>query len=150
MHEATLTSGHRIASGLAKDPRFPRGTLALQLPIFKTRGLDILARGFHPATLNLSIAPLSWKPLQPCLTLRGVRWTESFPPEDFSFFDCRIASPHDPVLIKGLVYYPHPETKPDHFQDPSIIEVFAPVLTNIAYGDQFQIDLDPAQMNILK
>jgi hypothetical protein len=148
MLEAVLTRGHRIASGLAGDPRFPKGTLALQLPLFKARGLDLLALGFHPATLNLSIAPLTWEPRRPKLTLRGVHWTDRFPPEDFSFFDCRLAPAVGPASVQGLVYYPHPETKPDHFQDPTIIEVFAPKFETISYGETLGIELPPDQISI--
>ncbi|MEM7145691.1 MAG: hypothetical protein AAF591_11190 [Verrucomicrobiota bacterium] len=149
MLTATLTQGHRIASGLAQDPRFPDGTLALQFPLFQEHGLDLAARGLHPATLNLSIAPLTWKPLAPAHTFRQLAWTDHFPPEDFSFFDCQLTPPHTDTPLDALIYYPHPDTKPpDHPQSPSTLEVLAPKLKNIAYGDTFQIHLPPSQIEI--
>ncbi|MEM8953792.1 MAG: hypothetical protein AAGD22_06555 [Verrucomicrobiota bacterium] len=145
---ATLTRGHRVASGLAGDPRFPKGTIALQIPFFKEHGLDLLARGLHTATLNLSISPHIWKPVSPTLTLKQIDWTPDFPPEDFSFFDCQLKPPHARSYVEALVYYPHPDTKPDYHQSPSTIEVLAPKLPDVTYGDTFALRLSPHQIEI--
>lgn len=139
---ATIVQGHRVASGLANDSRFPDGTLALQAPHFAAQGIDLTA--FYLGTLNLSIAPYRYTIGQPKCTLRGVRWSAISPPEDFSFFDCQL-SVNDRTVM-GLVYYPHPETKPEHFQAPDILEVLAPQLAGIGYGDRLMIAIDPAQI----
>ena len=52
----TVVRGHGVASGCAGDPRFPAGTLGLQLPIFASLGLQL--DGFYHGTINVSLAPL--------------------------------------------------------------------------------------------
>lgn len=39
--KATIIQGHRVASGLNGNPAFPGGTLRMQAPFFKARGLDL-------------------------------------------------------------------------------------------------------------
>jgi hypothetical protein len=51
-----------------------------------------------------------------------LKWHPTEPAEDFSFFDIRAAGPvGEPVA--GLIYYPHPDTKPVHFQQPDVLEL---------------------------
>lgn len=139
---ATIVPGHRVASGLGGNPRFPGGTLAMQRPYFLERGLDLGI--YHPGTLNLSIAPWRYEVVQPRLTFRQVQWHPTAPAEDFSFFDC--------VLIlqgkdyAGLIYYPHPETKPEHFQDDDILEVLAPMIDGANYGSTVHLTVASGQM----
>ncbi len=140
---ATVMPGHRVASGLNHNPRFPGGTLAMQQPHFARLGLDLSV--YHPGTLNLSIAPHRYRVMAGRLTFRQVKWHPVEPAEDFSFFDCRLILPGaEPVA--ALVYYPHPETKPEHFQSPDMLEVLAPSLPGLAYGMQVDLAVDPAQM----
>ena len=128
----TIIQGHQVASGNAKDPRFPNGTLALQAPIFAAKGFTIDT--YHPGTINVSIAPLTYEILKPIRTFRDVKWHPDTPPEDFSFFNCRIRLADDADYVDALVYRPHPETKPEHFQDSSVLEIIAPRVEGIAYG----------------
>ena len=51
-----------------------------------------------------------------------------------------------PVL--ALIYHPHPETKPEHFQSPDVLEVLAPPIHGLMYGMQLALAIDPAQMMI--
>ena len=74
---ARVVRGHQVASGLNGDPRFPGGTIRMQRPHFATLGLDLGA--LHPATLNVSLAPLSWQARQPAHTFRALRWRDPFP-----------------------------------------------------------------------
>ena len=142
---ATVMEGHRVASGLNHDPRFPGGTLAMQGPVFARLGLDLSV--YHPGTLNLSIAPHRYRVVRPRLTLRQVNWHPVEPTEDFSFFDCQVMMPgQKPVL--ALIYHPHPETKPEHFQSPDVLEVLAPPIHGLMYGMQLALAIDPAQMMI--
>ena len=143
-----IAPGHGVASGCGGDDRFPEGTLALQWPHFEQRGLDLSP--FHRATINISIAPRTYTTRKARLTLRTVEWTDLFPPEDFSFFDCRLVPSPDHQPVPGLVYYPHPETKPDHFQDPSIIEILVPWINGIQYHSPVHLDLDPAQIEVTR
>lgn len=139
----TLQRGHRVASGLNGDPRFPGGTIAMQRPFFAQLGLDLGA--FHSGTLNVSIVPFSYQINQPSVTFRQVRWHPTEPAEDFSFCACRIE--HLGVGHPGWVYYPHPATKPEHFQDAHVLEILAPPLQGIEYGQQLQLCVNPAELS---
>ena len=75
---------------------------------------------------------VTFRILEPWRFLEGVGWSASIPPETFSFCRCRIRCGADEE--EGLVYYPHPETKPGHFQSPSIVEVLAPWLPGVGPG----------------
>ena len=60
-----------------------------------------------------------------CHTFRDVKWHPTEPAEDFSFFDVRLIRSGAPALA-GLINYPHPETKPMHFQQPDVLELLLP------------------------
>lgn len=128
--KGTVVPGHGVASGAAYDPRFPRGTLALQLPIFSRLGLDVSS--LHPGTVNVS---LGTPPRLPGAThtFRRVRWHPDVPPEDFSFYAVTIE--HEGTRSHGYLYRPHPETKPDHQQPDDVIELICPRLRALKYGD---------------
>ena len=143
----TIIQGHQVASGNAKDPRFPNGTLALQAPIFSAKGFTIDT--YHPGTINVSIAPLTYKVLKPIRTFRDVKWHPDTPPEDFSFFNCRIRLADDADYVDALVYRPHPETKPEHFQDSSVLEILAPHICGISYGSKVDIQLPMQQIKMV-
>jgi hypothetical protein len=130
-HPVRILPGHRVASGGKGDPRFPGGTLRMQAPFFRELGLDLSA--FHMGTLNVSLAPRQYRVVAAKLTFRGVKWHPTEPAEDFSFFDAELALP-DGSTPSALVYYPHPETKPEHFQQPDVLEVLAPHLPGLSYG----------------
>ena len=139
---AHVTRGHRVASGLNGNPRFPGGTLAMQRPYFAQRGLD-LGR-FHGGTLNLRIAPRHAVVKRPRLTFEQVRWHPEDPPETFSFFDAQLR--HDGHIVDALVYRPHPQTKPTHFQADDILELLAPFVPGLGYGIAVDLATDPSQM----
>lgn len=144
--EARVVPGHRVASGWNGDPRFPGGTIRMQTPHFAKLGLDL--GGFHPATINVSIAPRFYQIVAPRLTFRTVKWHPTEPAEDFSFFDVRVTVPgRDPV--SGLIYQPHPETKPEHFQQPDVLELLLPFVDGVAYGDAIQLEVPAAQMRFV-
>ena len=119
----------------------------MQLPLFAERGLDLST--FHRATINLSIAPRVLMPLEPRVTFRGVRWHPTAPPEDFSFFDCRIGSVPN-HLTPALVYRPHPETKPRHLQPPTVVEILAPFLPGVGVGRTLWLWVDPGQAALVE
>ncbi|MBE9060452.1 hypothetical protein [cf. Phormidesmis sp. LEGE 11477] len=125
---ATVVSGHRVASGDATDSPYPNGTIAMQTPHFRALGVDLSL--FYPATLNVSIAPAIFT-LQPKITLPLVKWSTDHDPESFSFVPVQLLWQQQP--FDGLIYYPHPETKINHFQDPSVLELLLPHIQGIAY-----------------
>ncbi|WP_211829106.1 hypothetical protein [Kistimonas asteriae] len=143
---ATVTAGYGVASGKHPDPRFPEGSLSLQLPQFETLGLNL--SGYFRGTLNLSIAPASYRIITPYRCFRGVKWCDAMPPEDFSFFRCQLGT-HTKNLVEGYVYYPHPETKPDHFQSPDILEVITQPLERIHYGEAMTLLLHTDELKVI-
>lgn len=145
MISATIVQGHRVASGLNGNPRFPGGTLRMQLPFFKELGLDLSA--FYPGTLNVSIAPLSYRVVRPRHTFRALKWHPEDPAEDFSFFDVTV---HRELAasVKGWIYFPHPDTKPVHFQKPDVLELLLPWAEGLSYGTKIKLEVPEEQMMI--
>ena len=140
---ARIVRGHRVASGLNASPRFPGGTLRMQAPHFLALGLDLSP--FHIGTVNVSIAPLNYRIVQPRLTFRTVKWHPTEPAEDFSFCDCHLLHGDAPPSA-GLIYYPHPETKPEHFQQPDVLELLLPFIAGLDYGTEVQLEVPRAQI----
>ena len=127
-----LVRGHQIASGTNPESPYPGGSIALQVPHFKRLGLDLSS--FHPATLNLSLAPSRFTLQQADYCFENLTWIEGFHPETFSFVACEIE--WNEVRYPGFVYYPHPETKTRDFHNDSLIEIIAPKINGICYGDK--------------
>lgn len=139
-----LKSGHRVASGIAEDNPYEKGTIEMQLPFFRALGLDLSK--FYLGTLNIDIAPHRFQVVEPQYTFYNVKWHPDYPAEDFSFSPCQIVFKN--ITYEGFVYYPHPETKIGHFQDSSIIEVIAPQISEIEYGHYIAIALEPSEIQI--
>jgi hypothetical protein len=74
-----------------------------------------------------------------------VKWADDAPPEDFSFFDCRVVC-ETGQRVNGLIYYPHPETKPEHFQDPATLEVLTEFIEGLNYGMAIELEIDSSQL----
>lgn len=140
-----VKKGYGVASGRLQSPRFPDGTIAMQIPFFRDLGLDLSA--YFPGTINLSIAPYQYAIKQAKYTFENVKWSPNDPAEDFSFFDCQLILDLDRVF-NGLIYYPHPETKPEHFQSPDILEILAPSIDGLAYEDRLMLAVNSQQINI--
>jgi hypothetical protein len=145
MIPATIVQGHRVASGLNGNPRFPGGTLRMQLPFFEELGLDLST--FYPGTLNVSIAPLSYRVVQARHTFRALKWHPEDPAEDFSFFDVTVHR-DGAALVRGLIYHPHPDTKPVHFQKPDVLELLLPWTEGLSYGTKIRLEVPDEQMMI--
>ena len=123
---------------------YPYGALDGQRLIFTARGLDL--SGYFNGTLNLDIRPHTFKLIKPEYTFQHVEWTDLHPPEHFSFSRCKVI--YQDVEYEGRVYYPHPETKLRHFQDPSLLEVIAYPIPEIKYGDEVQVLVDPQEIEV--
>lgn len=53
------------------------------------------------------------------------------------------------MTYQGLIYYPHPETKIGHFQDPAIVEVLvSSFIPQIHYGDRVTVEVNPGEILI--
>ena len=137
-----LMQGHQVAS--RPSVAYPYSSLEKQKPYFKDRGLDLSP--YFNGTLNISIVPLEFEMTKPEFTFPLVEWTDLHPPETFSFSRCKVK--FEGKEYPGWVYYPHPETKKTHFQNPSLIEVITYEIANIKYGDAIEIEVDPREIII--
>ena len=136
-----VVRGHGVASGRAGDPRFPDGTIAMQIPFFRALGLDL--GGFHPGTINIDCTPLRFRPGPGAVLFERVKWHLETPAETFSF--ARATLVRDGARHSAWIYYPHPETKPEHFQPGGVAEVIAPLVPDLAYGDRVILETTPDQ-----
>ena len=137
-----VVQGYRVASGPSKD--YPYGALDRQRPIFKSRGLDL--SDYFNGTLNIDVHPRTFKLINPEFTFHRVEWTDLHPPEHFSFSRCRVI--YKEIEYDGWVYYPHPETKLRHFQNPSLLEVIAYPIPGINYGDEVSVLVNSIELAI--
>lgn len=143
--EGIIERGHQVASGIAKDNPYPKGTIEMQTPFFQKLGLDLSA--FFPGTLNILISPKTFTIQQPEYTFKNVQWHREYPAEDFSFSACRVI--FQEITYKGLIYYPHPETKIGHFQNPAIVEVLVnSFIAQINYSDRVTLEVNPREILI--
>ena len=139
--KGVVVAGHGVASGRAGDSPFAAGTIELQAPHFRARGLDLAP--FVMATVNLDLAPHRLALRQPRWTFVDVDWTDVHPPETFSFVECTVT--RDDEQVDGLVYHPHPETKPMHHQPSTVVELLLPRLAGLATGEELWLHLEPRQ-----
>lgn len=130
-----IVEGGRVASGLSEKNPFPAGTIPLQAPFFKSRGLDISE--FYPATVNVSIAPFNFQIVKPRYIFRNIKWTANYEAEHFSFVDIIVRfQEHN---YECLVYYPHPETKLGFEKGAIVLEILAPFIRNLSYGAPIEL-----------
>ena len=137
-----LMQGHQVASRPSKA--YPYSSLEKQKPYFKELGLDLSP--YFNGTLNISIAPFEFEMNKPELTFLLVEWTDLHPPETFSFSRCKVN--FQGKEYAGWVYYPHPETKKTHFQNPALIEVITYEVPNIKYGDLVELEVNSGEITI--
>ena len=137
-----LVKGHQVASRPSRQ--YPYSSLEKQKPFFKSLGLDLYQ--YFNGTLNISISPLEFEMSAPEITFEQVDWTDLHPPETFSFSRCKVR--FDGKEYRGWVYYPHPETKKTHFQNPALIEVITHEIPDIKYGDAIEIEIDAKEITI--
>ncbi len=115
----------------------------MQTPFFLKHGLNL--REFYQGTINVSIAPHQYSVLKARYTFRNIQWHPTEPAEDFSFFDVRLLRTGQ-MPLAGLVYFPHPETKPEHFQQPDVLELLFPFVPDLSYGTQLKLEVPDDQM----
>lgn len=128
--EGKVISGYGFASGQGKDPRYPNGTLILQLPFFKEKGLDLT--NYFRGTINIDISPHKFRINKPTYYIKNINWSKYIPPENFFFFD--VALLFKEKKFNGLIYMPDPETKTDHHQINTMLEVMMPPIEGIEKG----------------
>jgi len=131
---------YQIASGTGIYQPYDGSTLKLQMPHFRAAGFDLGEQvpGFFLGTININLGNRQLRLKNPDKTLEGIEWTDKIPPESFSFVRCTMA--YKGYYFSGLIYYPHPETKPKvnahHFNR---LEVLAMPVPGLKYGDQVSV-----------
>ncbi len=115
----------------------------MQTPHFLALGVDLTP--FYPGTLNVSIAPHRFE-LIPKVTLPHVKWSANHDAESFSFVP--ISLTWQQQTHSGLIYYPRPETKINHFQDPSVLELLLPFVTGMTYSQQVTLSASASELII--
>ena len=141
---AKVQAGHGVASGKSEKSPYPAGTIAMQRPYFKARGLDLSS--YFAGTLNLSISPNTFAIQHADFYFKQLQWARGFPPEDFSFVSCRLFYEQTPY--SAYIYYPHPETKLRHFHSSSVIEVLAEKIEGIQYTDTLELEYDSNKIKL--
>ena len=142
---AIVCQGHGVASEKAKDPRYPEGTLKAQYKYFLQKSLNL--NQYFPGTINLDIAPYTFKIKKPKYFLENVNWSDYIPPENFYFFDASLQ--FNETTYMGLIYMPDPTTKAEHFQNPTILELLLPKIEGLKYGDLVMVEVFDAQMELI-
>jgi hypothetical protein len=142
--QGLVVQGHGVASGVAANSPYPQGSVSMQLPFFKARGLDL--SDCWPGTLNISIAPHTWLLAHADYCFEHVEWTHLHPPETFSFV--RLQLLWRQYAVAAWLYRPHPETKVTHHQANTVVEVIAPRLDGLAYGDHVQLVFSPGSIQV--
>lgn len=144
--DGTIISGHQIASGGNPSTPYPGGSISLQKPFFKALGLDLT--DMFDGTLNVDISPQRFKLESPRFYFEQVKWIEGFAAEDFSFLDCELRFSTE--WFKGWMYYPHPETKTQHFHSDSLVEILMPKIPFIRYGAKVQLRLNANEISLFE
>ncbi|HEX8571618.1 MAG TPA: hypothetical protein VF759_02575 [Allosphingosinicella sp.] len=152
IYTGIVARGFQFASGAAvgrteNGSPFPAGTLQMQREHFKAAGVDFdrLVPGLKMATINLRL-DVELELARPDRTVPLVDWTVDvedprarIPPETFSFVRCCFVYPAPDwpgrfAYYPGLLYYPHPETKPaTNAHDYGVLEVLAQEVPNLRY-----------------
>lgn len=147
--EGVIVRGHRVASGLAGDPRFPAGTIRPQLPLLAQQapGLwDHLGGPPFPGTVNLRLPGRTAGIADPEYHVPDMRWTPHFPPE--TFFLSRAELLVEGRAYPALLYLPDPATKPDHRQPADLVELLARLIPGLGYGDRATLRYRPAALDL--
>ncbi len=147
MASGIVVAGHGVASGRSSDPRFPGGTIALQVPVFLDRGVDLTdLLGASPflGTINVDMSPAAPSVIAPEIAVPAVTWSTRVPPENFWLFRAGIA--HAAHLYPALIYMPDPATKPDHVQPATVIEIIAPWVPALVVGDTLGVATDQSRL----
>ena len=148
LHQGMVGQGFAMASGgsvgRAGNP-FPESTVKMQAPFFRAAGLDLAVEvpGLVWGTINVELG-YRLRRATPDITVADVDWTVGLKgagriaPETFSFVRCRLTyAGHD---YPGLIYLPHPETKPTtNAHRDNVLEVLTSRIEGVAYGQAVSV-----------
>ena len=139
-----VIEGYGVASGKNKNSPYPESSLKLQLSHFKKLGLNL--NNYFLGTLNISIKPYQFELKKSYYYFPQVKWFQDIE-EDFSFSPIKLSFKEN--TYQGWLYYPHPETKPNHFQGKSTMELILPYIQGITYGDEVTVSVNEQEITFI-
>jgi hypothetical protein len=132
-----IVAGYGVAGGLQEKCAYPGGTIRMQRPFFMEKGMDLSP--YFPGTLNIDVAPVDPNPVSGRVVFDDlIQW---FPGIEERFVLSQIEIEAKGHVFAGLWYYPHPETKQEHFQPASVIELLLPWIDGLATGETVAVRL---------
>jgi hypothetical protein len=140
-----VEAGHGVASGKNLRSQYPAGTIALQYPFFKERGLDL--GSCFPGTLNVTIAPHTFRIKTPTHEFHHVKWSPERKAENFTICNCCVSTSDQAVA--GFVYTPDPSTKVRHYDDPCHLQIVSPFIPGVDYGTIVRVHYCSKELEIL-
>jgi len=139
-----LGKGYQIASGTSPITPYKDGSISLQKPFFEERGFCM--EGLYLATLNIDISKHEFTIIKPDYVFENLQWEKDFPAETFSIVSCTLI--YKQMQYDAFIYYPHVETKTKHLQNKSTLEILAPFVDGISYGDSIELKIDTRKVYI--
>ncbi len=139
-----IVEGQKYTSGMAENNPYPGGTLSMQTPFFKGKGLN-LNENFQ-ATINVNIRPGTFVVNNPEFIFPDVKWSQEHDAETFSFSRCRII--HEELAIEAFVFYHIRQNQSGLFVENSVFEIIAPYIPGIRYGDKLVLELNSDEIRI--
>jgi hypothetical protein len=136
-----VVKGDQVVSGRANDLRFPRGTVT----IFSNAG-GLNLNGYYIATVN---AQFNYHAIVLNLYdhyFEQVKWYENMPTENFKFCQCHILK--NSTSYPALIYQPQVETKVEHLQPINQLELLAPLIEHLHYGDVISLNISNAKVTL--
>ena len=128
-HIGKVVIGHQAASGKLAYQNIG-GSIKAQKREFRERGFNI--DHLFDGTINIEIAPKTWRPVKSNRTFLYVDWHHAAPIEHFSFFDCKVKFSNQ--IYNAFIYLSHPETKKIHRHPFSRLEIIAQKIPYLSYG----------------
>lgn len=134
--QAKIIKGHQVASGLAQNTPFPEGTIKMQWAFFSD--IPDIEELYNGGTVNLDINPYHFKAKNP-VHRKNITWFENIT-ETFLFWPVKLTL--NDCDYSGLIYYPDPADKYDHFKPDTQIELLLPYIDGLSYDTDVTIELE--------
>ncbi len=141
--DGIVVRGHGVASGIGINQ--DEGSIKKQKRFFDK---IIDWEHFWPGTINVSISPNRYLWKNNKATYEGINWHVDQPKEDFGISKCKITvkgESHD-----AWAYCPLPKTKTQNLHDPTMIEIIAPKIEGLEYGDKVSVVLNDNDFIVLQ
>lgn len=133
-----LIQGHQVASGLAADCPWPGGSVARQLPLMGCQGLPV--HSLFSGTLNVALERADVPYPDDAEYDFSIDWRAPDKPTHFRMHQLFVS-------FKGLRYkgWSYRKIYPVgyvslHPQPDNVIEILAPKIENIQYGDTVRVE----------